>query len=311
MERSSVSEFDGLQEHLFPRLEALGVMPAEMTLLQTTADVIDNPVKLKVSDSHGSLIGVVHWSPSEAPQAVAEAVRREVAMHSALGIDLGSVVLMATLEGAFQDRSYALYPWQRALNKGGRWSRLRNWRHAKPILNWLSQVHAQMFEALEASSYTDRVVEPVEKLRDEPGLDAAIRTRLDDLIGSVTSGNFVPKVGPVHNDMWTGNILLPTSRSKQNSGPWTFRLIDWGASTPQGFPLWDLMRIMPSLQMPKRVAKKILLHECNVLGLSADQGRSSLLLACADLGTYRNEFPLDRYLAAVKHAHDYFDRLVL
>jgi len=304
-----VSEFDGLKEHLFPRIEALGVMPAEIIILKPTADVIDNPIKLAIRDARGKYLGVVHWSPSEVTQAVADAVRREEAMRNRLGNDLGGVVLMATLEGEFQSRSYALYPWQRTFIKGRYLSRLHNWHHAKSILSWLSQVHAQMFAPLPESAYPSRVVEPLEQLRNEADVDSAVRDRLDEAAQAVASGNFVPQVGPVHNDLWTGNILLPMSRSKQASGRWPFRLIDWGASRLEGFPFWDLMRIMPSLQIPKRVARKVLRRECEVMGMTIQEGRYCLLLACADLGTYRNEFPLDRYLAAVKQCHDYYNQL--
>ena len=90
---------------------------------------------------------------------------------------------------------------------------------------------------------------------------------------------------------------------------WPFFLIDWGASTLEGFPVWDLLRILRSLRVPNRVAARVLRQYCEELDMSLEEGRHSLMLALADLGLYRNEFPLELYLDSVETYQAYFAEL--
>ncbi|MFP6639500.1 MAG: hypothetical protein VCC04_04585 [Myxococcota bacterium] len=304
-----MTEFEGLSRHVFLRLEAEGLAPAEMSLLRPIGDLVDNPIKFSIHDARGVCLGVLQWSPSGAVQAVADAVRRAEAMRRRLGIDLGGVVLAARFEGEFQSRTYALYPWQRTLSEQRVLSRLHDWLYASPVLDWLSAVYAQTFAPLPGSEYAARISLPLEQLSGEPGLAPSLREVAREVGSAVESGAFVPQVGPVHSDLWRGNILLPTERSRESQFSRRFRLIDWGASTLVGFPFGDLLRVLDSLRIPHPVARRVLRRECRALGMTLEDGRRSLILALADLGVNRNEFPLDLYLKTVAHYHAYFQKL--
>lgn len=304
-----VTEFKELEGYIFPQLEELGFSPAQMRLFRPISDIADNPIKLEIHDGRSQCLGILHWSPPVAVHAVSNAVRLAEAARRRLGDDLGSVVLAATLEGEFQSRSFALYPRMGVLSNRRVISRLQNWWYAVPILNWLNQVCQTGFTRLPEADYSSRVVAPLEQLAGEPGLDPSVRAGVGASLDAVESGAFKPSMGPVHNDLWHGNVLLPRFASGAKPGRWPFLLIDWGASTLVGFPLWDLLRILRSLRIPNPVAARILRRHCEGLGVSLEQGRYGLLLALADLGVYRNEFPLELYLKSVSECLAYFDGL--
>jgi hypothetical protein len=188
-------------------------------------------------------------------------------------------------------------------------SRLHNWRYAVPLLKWLREVCATTFSPLSESDYASRVMAPLEQLSEEAGLVSASRDAVTEAMTAVQSGDFRPCVGPVHNDLWRGNVLLPQAASGPRSVRWPFLLIDWGASTLEGFPVWDLLRILRSLRVPNRVAARVLRQHCEELDMSLEEGRHSLMLALADLGLYRNEFPLELYLDSVETYQAYFAEL--
>ena len=304
-----MTEFDGLSEHLFPLLEAQGLQPAELRLFRPISDLLDNPIKLSIHDSSGHCNGILQWSPPGAVHAVADAVRRAEAARRKLGDSLGDVVLAASLEGEFLSRSFAMFPLQRTLSERRVLSRLHGWICAPSVLGWLNQVHLQAFAPLAESEYGTRVISPLGQMRDTPGLSGSLPAAIEDALAAVESGRFTPWVGPIHNDLWRGNILLPRHSSDRPSSGRRFLLIDWGASTLSGFPLWDLLRALRSLQIPDRWARRILRRECGALGMSLEDGQRSLLLALADLGVNRNEFPLDLYLQAAAEYHAYFEHL--
>ncbi|MEE3326292.1 MAG: phosphotransferase [Myxococcota bacterium] len=304
-----MKELEGLTQHVFSLLEAEGLAPADMAVFRPISDLIDNPIKLAIRDAQGDCLGILQWSPPGAVHAVADAVRRAEAIRRRLGDDLGQVVLAATLEGEFQSRTFALYPWQRTLSELRVVSRVHNWLYAPSVLGWLNAVHAQSFSALAESDYPTRIFSPLDRLASESGLSTSLRDVVRQVAADVESGDFAPKVGPVHNDLWRGNILLPLARSSGRDSGRPFVLIDWGASTVAGFPLWDLLRVLRSLRIPDRVARRILRRECQALGMSLQDGHRSVFLALADLGVNRNEFPLELHLQAVEQSHAYFQLL--
>ena len=101
-----VTDFDALEEHVFARLEAIGLSPAQMQLFRPISEIADKPIKFVLRDSRGRSLGVLHWSPPAAVQTVANSVRLAEAARRRLGDELGSVVLAASLEGGqILDRS--------------------------------------------------------------------------------------------------------------------------------------------------------------------------------------------------------------
>ncbi|MEE3328809.1 MAG: phosphotransferase [Myxococcota bacterium] len=304
-----MTDFKALEEHVFPQLEGAGMSPAHMQLFRPISEIADNPVKLVIRDRREACLGILQWSPPAAVQAVANAVRLAEAARRRLGEDLGSVVLAATLEGEFQSRTFALYPWMGVLSDRRIVSRLHNWRYAGPLLKWLRNVHETTHSRLPEAEYDARVMAPLEQLAGEVGLVAASRDAVEVALAAVQSGDFQPRIGPVHNDLWRGNVLLPQAGSGPRPDRWPFFLIDWGASTLAGFPLWDLLRILRSLRVPNRVAARVLRQHCKGLGMTLDEGRHSLMLALADLGLYRNEFPLELYLNSVETYQAYYSEL--
>ena len=182
--------------------------PVQMQLFRPISEVADNPIKVSIRDGRGRCLGILHWSPPAAMQAVANAVRLAEAARRRLGEDLGSVVLAATLEGEFESRTFALYPWMGVLSERRIFSRLDNWRYAGPVFNWLGEVYASSYSALSESEFAARVVAPLEQLAGESGLDASSRKSVTASLDAVESGAFQPRVGPVHNDLLRGNVFI-------------------------------------------------------------------------------------------------------
>ena len=131
--------------------------------------------------------------------------------------------------------------------------------------------------------------------------DAAIRARqrLDE-------GAWAPTSCLQHNDFWLGNLVLPKN-------PWEarFYVVDWAGMVRDGYPFFDLLRMLLSLGVTRRERDRLVDALASRLGCDGEEDVSSHIVAA--LGRVRRDlehFPVERFrpMADTVYAYGIGDR---
>jgi hypothetical protein len=72
-------------------------------------------------------------------------------------------------------------------------------------------------------------------------------------------------------------------------------VIDWPGGRLRGHPLFDLLRLARSLQLPRRQLRRELGRHCDLLGCEPEAASWHLASALARLHGVLEHFPVDRF----------------
>jgi hypothetical protein len=115
------------------------------------------------------------------------------------------------------------------------------------------------------------------------------------------ASDFVPRSTPMHNDLWKGNILLPSCDDVLDNHPFPFFVIDWRGSRIDGFPLFDLVRLAMSLKFSARELRRELMHCCESLGCEFSDAPYFVATALGEISSRRDQFPVQAFLGMAEH----------
>jgi hypothetical protein len=104
----------------------------------------------------------------------------------------------------------------------------------------------------------------------------------------------------MHNDLWKGNILLPSSGDEDEQA-FPFFVIDWRGSRIDGFPLFDLVRLSMSLKFSARELRQELIHSCQSLGCEFSDAPCYVATALGEIASRRDQFPVQAFLGMAEH----------
>jgi aminoglycoside phosphotransferase (APT) family kinase protein len=93
----------------------------------------------------------------------------------------------------------------------------------------------------------------------------------------------------MHGDLWLGNVMLDPSKMRE------FMIIDWGGSSVDGLPIFDLVKFAESAGLPPRVLNTELVAHAERLGCSLEQTRIYLVAALGYTWQNLNQFPPERF----------------
>jgi len=133
------------------------------------------------------------------------------------------------------------------------------------------------------------------------GLSEGIRSVSRRALDRLLAGDFVPRSTPMHNDLWKGNILLPSSDDGQDKQAFPFFVIDWRGSRIDGFPLFDLVRLAMSLKFSARELRQELMHCCQSLGCEFSDAPYYVATALGEIASRRDQFPVQAFLGMAEH----------
>jgi hypothetical protein len=268
----------------------LGLLPEVVTLRPPT--VADSPSIFIVGKPPKRAALLI--SPIDYPNVVAEAQAQAQAMRSHLGAELGSTILYPLIEGHLQGRSYVLLPFGKPLPS----NRLL-WLAQKPLIKrrlfkWLQAVAAQR----NADAANERMLfgDLLEQLRSVPGIGQDVQNLATSSVGRLNSSSFRPRFTPMHNDLWKGNILLPTNDEMEKATAFSFFLIDWGGSRIRGFPFFDLIRLSMSLNLTPGELKREIRMMSKSVECDVSDVQIYIAAALGELSTRLGQFPLDRFI---------------
>ena len=267
---------------------------SELSLNRTVSDYCE---KFVVLDDSGKPAAFIIVSPASHPHAVSDAANRAAAVRDALGDRMGANVLTPFRVAVADTRTYAIFPYCTPLSGRrfvGGWERRRL---APKVLRWLEEAAIHSREAVDAESLDRRIVRPLRAIEEASQLDATIRAAAATSLDDLQSGRWCPSTVAAHNDLWWGNLVH--GRSTPGGAP-EFFVIDWGQGDPLGMPIGDLVRLSMSLGLSPRRCRVWIDRHRQVLDCRPVDVLGYLLVAFGALSLNRGEWPVERFLQAVR-----------
>lgn len=299
-----------LEQELRPKLSQAGISYSHVHQLVRTKAVADETFKSLLLDASSSPVAIVFCSPSGSPQKVRQDVERAAHIADLLGDRLGSVVLHPVVCGVFNGTTYAVFLWHKALS-GSLWQ----WRFQRvyltpKVLRWLEEVMAATAKPVPTALIDERVKAPLGRVGKAERFSSPVRSAARLGLERLERGEWKPRQGMVHYDLWKGNILLHRANALQQKPRYGFHLIDWGAADAESFFFWDLAKFADSFNMPLVWLRHVLGRQCSLLGWNACDAAPSLLLAAERLGRNLGYYPEESYVNAVERYHALLHRAV-
>lgn len=259
--------------------------------------VADATSVIKIGDSAGSRKFVIILSSAEYPDAVNEAVQRAAAAAANMPQRLARRVLAPIYADRVGGRSYAVYPRYFPFSKNRIVRKLEKLAIEDAVYRWLGEIaNATQTTIVDPREIERRFIAPLDYLANETILSDGVRSAAATFLKDAARSDFTPKLIVEHGDLWLGNILS-RRRSPLLGGADDFVIIDWGASSPQGYPLYDLIRFFDSTSNDRRKLRRAILRYSVASGIAVGDLELYALAGLGRLGLNRNQFPLERYLS--------------
>jgi hypothetical protein len=279
---NALTDSDFVSSFVCQKLVSKGVLQAPVSLrrLSQAAEVSDSKL---VFLSEGRRAFVVMVSPDLFPEVVADECLKAAQMRSHLG-DLGAPILEPLDAGRIQTSSYVVVPYCKPLSmrRGVHWLD-RTWMR-RPLLEWLLRVAHRHNGPCAPSRYQASLQALGTAVAKDSPTAALVRAAEQHL----ASGRFVPRVVPMHGDLWEGNVL-------HGVGDRVFTLVDWRGSATDGFPLFDLIRAASSFRLSAKSLQRELQRHRDALGCQVEDLPLYLLGALGHYAARLGEMPLARF----------------
>ena len=289
-----------LREKLGVALES-PVRRGDMAVLVPPApDIPDDTTKILIRNAAGRQAAVLLCSRAAAPDLVARGQRMASYSKSVLGEDLGRVILEPIISGDVDGLSYVVLPWRRPLSDS-RWFWPMQRAMLRPALfRWLRQATQATTRDPEPDEIEPGFLVPLQHIADQTQLSETIRRKARSAISGLAGGKWKPKHVLDHNDLYRSNILLDPSNKGILTFDRRFIIIDWLGANPDGYGIYDLLRLASSMRLPSyRLAGELHLH-CRLVGCSPVDSVGQLLAGLGHLGIHLECFPYERYVCLVE-----------
>ncbi len=256
-----------------------------------SSGVVDETLKLRVSDEAGRAQAIVLWSNAAAPEMATRGAQAARDAAQAMSEDAAKAVVLPIAEGRVDGRAFTVTRMMVPLRTGRISGRVDRWRVAPRVFAWLGEVVASTAREADSAS----TLRPaLAYLADEEALPEGVRAAGRRAADRLEAGSWVPRFAVMHGDLWAGNVMIDPRRDEAS---WAdrFVVIDWASGTVHGPPVYDLIRLARSMGTSRRRLRVELERHCQVLGCELEDARSYLAAGLGHIGLHRGEFPLDRY----------------
>lgn len=287
--------------HLSPGSLKADFYPPDVTYKSFVADIRGNPSAfLLFSNPNGKM-------------QVEQNVQKALEARTVLGNRLNWVLEPPIITGFFDGISWALFHINYPLSdRRIKWILQRNLL-APAILNWLAASLKKSWKKLPEKKISTLFNEPVQAMVNNGDFSTDIRKCASDALDSLESGLWNPLFCLSHNDLWKGNIMVPSGSTDSDTGrvhSGSFRVIDWAGSSVEGIPFFDLMKFCQSFQVPRYFTRKEILTHCRILDCNMRDARFYLIAALALLGQNLDQFPRSAYINLSHSLFNYITAMV-
>jgi len=254
--------------------------------------VADETAKFIMRGENDAPCGFVILSSAIAPRMIADAVARSRRIADVLQPATRAVIEAPVVLDQVQGRSFAAYYFRHALGPG-LMRRLQRWWVKPRVMHWLNSAIAQTMREPDARELEQRFTAPLEHIASSKDLDGQLRDAARNALQATASRQWQPQLTLMHNDLWSGNVLLAPRSETAGHG---FVIIDWAGSHLNGVPCYDLLRMARSFGVSPRTLKYHLTLHCRTLDCRLDDTWGYTLAALGGIGLAPGEFPRDRWI---------------
>jgi hypothetical protein len=230
------------------------------------------------------------------PDLVRQGIEHADQVRSVLDTELGTPIIKPLSVGTLDDRTYAVLPYYKPISKGRITKRVHR-RMVRPvILDWLARVAETTAMAPDEQQTRDSFITPLTQVAANEIMDPSTRHAAESALNRLHAGEWEPRHIVSHGDMWDGNILFSHKESHDHTNPFSrIVIIDWPGALTDGYPLYDLIRISRSMQLPNHLLQSQILRHCRALGCEPAGAIDHLVAAIAHLGRRLGQFPPEGY----------------
>lgn len=279
-----------------PVCEALPhAVEPRLTYLCPPKAVADDATKLIVTDRDSTPQGVVLVASPTGDDLVRRGHSRAVQIQERLGQPLGAVVLLPLHTGTVQDRTFAIYPYCKPMSRSRLGKRAHRILLRPTVLHWLRDITRSAANEADSEQLQSAFVDPLQHLARHGLLSSTIRSAADEGIKRAQAGQWTPRLVPMHGDLWDGNILFAHDRAGRRDPFARISLIDWPSGLPDGYAIYDIVRLSRSMHIPRRFMRREICRHCEHLRCEPRDARSYLLAAFGHLSQHLGEFPPERF----------------
>jgi len=292
-----------LKEKLTFALQSKGGL-GKITPLGIPKTVADNPHKFLLQNPQAKPIAVLFCSRPSAPHFVARSVDRTHEAKKLLGSRAGRVVLEPLLTGVMDGLSYAVFPWRQPLTDSRFFWTIQRARLRPVFFRWLREATAATLHSRIETETVGNFERQLIHVAQDPSLGVKVRACAKLAIKRLHRGLWKPRHVLTHNDLWKGNLLMGTSSALSYPRGNQFVIIDWSGANPDGYGIFDFLRLAQSMQLPVSQFVRELRFHCHTLECELGDAKGHLLAALGHLGTHLEHFSRERYrLLADKTFH--------
>jgi hypothetical protein len=288
--------------------EAVGDDSPCVTQFNDPSDILaDRTDKFVVKTRRGRQFFLIVSNP-EYPSTVTTAVRNLQMARNALDNECRQAIETPLLHGFWGSTSYALWLYRSRLSEQRGLRFLQKRLLFPKIVAWLrraSQLSKRPCHRTE--DLIANFLQPLEYVASNPRLGEAIKASAKEALGRIVRRDVMPVNVLQHGDLWLGNILLERPGNVLTLGNLSFRIVDWGAATERGYPLFDCIKFARSCGISPAHARP------SILGLSDDvpckpkDAMLYLLCGLGHLGRNLNCFPEHRFVDLCGYLFEYLE----
>ena len=214
-----------------------------------------------------------------------------------IGAELGAAIIEPLGHGYVDGISYVLLPCGRELSAWRPSRIVQRGRLRGPIFRWLhSAARAAADHHAGRSDAAENFHHAVEHLLRQPSLSDEIARAARGALARLESKAWRPRHSFDHNDLYLSNIMLPGMDARASSRH-PFVLIDWAGANPDGFGMYDLMRLARAFRLPVAKIRGELVAHASALHCQTSDLSGHLLASLGRLHQHLEHFPEDRFMA--------------
>jgi hypothetical protein len=294
-----------------PLLAALGdpKLLTSIELLVAPKDIEDDVIKLISKDRNSNPTAVALYSSESSPHMVKRGMSLAKQAKSALGNELGSVILDPLGQGEIEGRSYAVLPYRRPVSSRKLMRYLQRRMLHPGLLLWLKGAAEKTAIAARDENIERDFIRPLEHIKNLKTIGEDIKLAGQRALQRLNSGTWFPRYVLMHNDLWEGNILLKRSFSLNRPG-YGFVIIDWPGCIINGYAIYDMVRLARSIRLKKDLFAMEVSRHCELLECDIEDAMGYLLAALGYLGLNLEHFPPEAYGNLTRLCFDYLNPIL-
>jgi hypothetical protein len=301
---SSTLSLSAVNPFIRQMTERLGAQQAGVSItLLSQGGLADSTEIFMVRDANENPRAVVVLSPQAAPDMVGRATTRSRSIAGLVGPDLARRILLPTLSGELEGRSYAVMPYCERLSTVRPVWWLQRLKVRPVVMGWLEELARSSIRAVSDSKVAALYEQPLAQLASTQQCSADLRAAAERALKRLSNGTLRPLQVAMHGDVWTGNIMVRGRAPGVTRFEDRVTLIDWAGARVDGYPLYDLVRAAGSLRIKPSLLRTVLKRQCELLGCDLEHSPDYLVAALGGILSTLENFPMENFVRMAEECY--------